>query len=123
MGGVKNNRTVFAGMAVLSQDRTKWIEIELKLPYETSDSGAIYLNGEIYLFGGLNNPKALYKLDKNLKWIRLADMNVGRWDIQNSCLEWNGDIWVFGGLDRGNIENLKSVERYDPKENKWTLMA
>ena len=122
MGGVKNNRTAFAGMAVLSQDRTKWIEIELELSYEASGSGAIYLNGEIYLFGGWGNPKALYKLDKNLKWIRLADMNVGREGISNNCLEWNGDIWVFGGIDE-NDKYLKSVERYDPKENKWTLMA
>ena len=122
MGGKKNNGNDFAGMAVLSQDRTKWIEIELELPYEASDSGAIYLNGEIYLFGGRRNPKALYKLDKNLKWIRLADMNVGRRWISNNCLEWNGNIWVFGGQDE-NDKPLKSVERYDPKENKWTLMA
>ena len=109
-------------MAVLSRDRTKWIEIELELPYRASDSGAIYLNGEIYLFGGFMNRKVLYKLDKNLKWIRLADMNVGRGGIENSCLEWNGDIWVFGGEDE-NGKYLKSVERYDPKENKWTLMT
>ena len=123
MGGRKNNNTAYAGMAVLSQDRTKWIEIQLELPYKALGSGAIYLNGEIYLFGGWNNPEVLYKLDKNLKWIRLADMNVGRWMIQKSCLEWNGYIWVFGGWDRENKEYLKSVERYYPKENKWTKMA
>ena len=109
-------------MAVLSQDRTKWIEIEMGLPCVAFGSGAIYHNGEIYLFGGWRSRKALYKLDKNLKWIRLADMNEGRRYITNSCLEWNGDIWVFGGKDE-NGKRLKSVERYDPKEDKWTLMA
>ena len=122
MGGGKYKNTASAGMAVLSRDRTKWIEIELEIPYKPLGRGAIYLSGEIYLFGGLRNPKALYKLDKNLKWIRLADMNVGRWGIENSCLEWNGNIWVFGGTGE-NLKPLKSVERYDSKENKWTLMA
>ena len=109
-------------MKNVGRRRTKWIEIELELPYEAYGSGAINLNGEIYLFGGVSNRKALYKLDKNLKWIRLADMNVGRRRISNSCLEWNGYIWVFGGDDE-NDKPLKSVERYDPKKNKWTLMA
>ena len=121
IGGLKNNKTEYAGVAVLSGDRSEWIELNLKLPYEASGSGAVYLNGEIYLFGGIRNLKALYKLDKNMKWIRLADMNEGRNYITNSCLEWNGYIWVFGGVNEKD-EFLKSVERYDPKEDKWTRM-
>ena len=108
-------------MAVLSADRSEWIELKLKLPYKDLGSGAVYLNGEIYLFGGRNNPNALYKLDKNIEWIRLVDMNEGRKYITNSCSEWNGYIWVFGGDDEKG-EELKSVERYDPKEDKWTRM-
>ena len=107
-------------MTVLSADRSEWIELKVKLPYEGLGSGAVYLNGELYLFGGLNL-KALYKLDKNMKWIRLADMNERRRFITNSCLEWNGYIWVFGGENEKD-EHLKSVERYDPKEDKWTRM-
>ena len=120
LGGNKN-KTQCAGIAVLSGDRSEWIELKLKLPYGANGSGVVYLNGEIYLFGGINNPKALYKLDKNMEWIRLADMNEGRRGITNSCLEWNGYIWVFGGVNE-KVEYLKSVERYDPKENKWTQM-
>ena len=108
-------------MAVLSADRSEWIELKLKLPFYANGSGAVYLNGEIYLFGGVNYPKALYKLNKNMTWIRLADMNERRKYITNSCLEWNGYIWVFGGWNEKD-ELLKSVERYDPRENKWAQM-
>lgn len=121
MGGLKNHGTVKSGMAVLSGDRSEWIETELTLPYSAWCSGAVYLNGEIYLFGGENNLKTTYKLDKNMEWIRLADMNDGRKFIANNCLEWNGYILVFGGQDNEDT-CLKSVERYDPTADKWTRM-
>ena len=101
-------------MVILKQDR--WIKLALKLPKILDVGGAVYLDGEIYIFGGWMD-KELYKLDnKTLKWIRLADMNEGRQYIRNSSVEWNGSIWVFGGFF------LESVERYDPKEDKWIKM-
>ena len=94
----------------------------LKLPKELVTGGAVYLDGEIYIFGGYKMEKELYKLDnKTLKWIRLADMNEWRISITNSSVEWNGSIWVFGGLAVDKMAS-KSVERYDPKENKWIKM-
>lgn len=116
-------------VVVLSSGKTEWIKRQLKLPYMALDSGAVYLNGALYLFGGAENSavpkagpaKALYKLDNEMKWKRLANMNVGRRKITNSCLEWNGCIWVFGGRDRDKT-SLQSVERYDPKKNQWVQM-
>ena len=105
-------------MVILKQD--KWIKLALKLPKKLYTGGAVYLDGEIYIFGG-SLYKELHKLDnKTLKWIRLADMNEDRRYISNSSVEWNGSIWVFGGSDGRSY--LKSVERYDPKENKWIKM-
>ena len=102
-------------MVILKED--KWIKLALKLPKKLFRGGAVYLDGEIYIFGGWQMKKELYKLDnKTLEWIRLADMNEGRWGITNNSVDWNGSIWVFGA------SNLKSVERYDPKENKWIKM-
>ena len=102
-------------MVILKQDR--WIKLALKLPKQLYEGGVVYLDGEIYIFGGWHMAKELYKLDnKTLEWIRLADMNETRWGINNSSVEWNGSIWVFGGW------KLRSVERYDPKENKWIKM-
>ena len=107
-------------MVIWKQDR--WTKSALKLPKVLFRGGAVYLDGEIYVFGGCWTAKELYKLDnKTLKWIRLADMNEGRAGIINSSVEWNGSIWVFGGWDIVS-SFLKSVERYDPKENKWIEM-
>ena len=108
-------------MVILKED--KWIKLALKLPEILVTGGAVYLDGEIYIFGGIFMKKELYKLDnKTLEWIRLADMNEGRRDITNSSVEWNGSIWVFGGRNNARAGDLKSVERYDPKENKWIKM-
>lgn len=108
-------------MAVWNSTRSKWIQLNLELPYGTGWGGAVYLNEEIYIFGGFPNPKTLYKLGKNMKWTQLADMNEERTRISNCSLEMNGFIWVFGG-QTGGFKCLKSVERYDPNEDKWTLM-
>ena len=109
-------------MAVLSADRSTWTELKLKLPYKAQVSGAAYLNGEIYLLGGDNKPKALYKLDKIMKWKPLTDMNVARRFIASSCFDLNGDIWAVGGRGKGNESCLNSVEKYDLMENVWMNM-
>ena len=99
-------------MIVLKGDR--WIKLPLKLPREFAAGGAVYLHGEIYIFGG-SLGKETYKLDSTRsKWSRLADMNEKHNYIANSSLAWNGGIWVFGGW------LSKCIERYDPVENKWT---
>lgn len=104
-------------MTTLNRDRSKWSILPLKLPKAFAAGGAVYLDDELYIFGG-TLCKESYKMGKHLKWARLTDMNDARVGIQNSCLEWNGSIWVFGGLDLGNF--LKTVERYDPIRNTWT---
>ena len=102
-------------MVILKED--KWIKMPLELPNRLVSEGAVYLDGEIYVFGGFCMSTQLYKLDnKTLEWIRLEDMNEERWGISNSIVVWNGSIWVFGGYD------LRSVERYDLKEKKWINM-
>lgn len=80
------------------------------------------LHEEMYIFGGTGMSKKLYKMNEDLEWIQLASMNAGRAWITNSCLEWNGFIWVLGGYNAETKGVLKSVECYDPKLDKWTLM-
>ena len=120
LGGQKEDKTCHDELILLMENR--WIKLALKIPKKTSAGGALYLENDLYIFGGGFMTKELYKLDKKtFKWIQLADMNEERLIISNSSLEWNGSIWVFGGQD-GNTKCLKSVERYDPKENKWNKM-
>ena len=102
-------------------NENNWTKSHLKLPEKFRDCGTVFLNGEIYIFGGWGVGKELYKLElRTLKWTRLADMNERRTLISSSCLEWNEYIWVLGGDSGGQTQ--QSVERYDPKENKWTKM-
>lgn len=105
----------------MNSDRSEWIPLQLKLPHPTAGGGAVYLNRELYIFGGIRKPRALFKLNKNMKWIQLADMNFEREWITHSSLEWNGYIWVFGGYN-SEEGTLKSVERYDPIEDTWDEM-
>lgn len=109
-------------MAVLSRDKSKWLQFNQPRFSSLSGGGVVYLNGEIYSIGGYSSSKRLQKLDKKLKWIELAGMNRGRLGIENSCLVWNGAIWVLGGYDWETEEYLNSVERYYPEEDKWTEM-
>ena len=108
--------------AVLNQD--EWLRLQMKVPQDIHlEGGAVCLNDEMYLVGEYFHHRGLYKLDENnYNWIRLADMQVGRQWITNSCLEWNGSIWVFGGEKEETGEYLNSVERYDPSGNKWITM-
>ena len=99
----------------------KWIEWGVKLPEPFANGGAVCLDGEIYIFGGTLEKRS-YKLDRNLIWIPLDDLKEKRGGIANSSLEWNGSIWIFGGSPddiKCGKKSLKSVERYDPEENKW----
>lgn len=111
----------FDEMLVLNRDKSAWNKLILKLPHKIVGGGAIHLNGEIYIFGGYNMNKNLYKLDKSFEWNQLADMNQGRIDITNSSVMWRGQIFVFGGVN-GVAGPLNTVERYDPGLNQWTNM-
>lgn len=91
----------------------------LRLPLGRQIGGVVCLNGELYIIAGAC--KNLLLLDKNMKWIDKADLNVSREWIANSCVECDGYIWVLGG-ENDKSWSTSSVERYDPKEDKWTLM-
>ena len=110
MGGDRDNTK----MTIWNRGESTWTVSRMELPDHILSVGAVYLNDELYI---INCYKSLFKLDENMEWKQLADMNEERGDINNSCLEWNGYIWIFGGEDRDSVEVLKSVERYDPKQN------
>lgn len=109
-------------MAILDRKTSKWIELQLKLPHKIDDGGVVCLNDEIYIIGGFEKPKRLHKLSKNFKWTPLSNMTVARRCMANACLALDGCIWVFGGYALETNEYFKTVERYDPQENKWTKM-
>lgn len=122
LGGLKETKPL-KEMVVLDRSGSySWIQLALKLPDKSMGGGAACLNGEIHIFGGFPGYKSTQKLDGNMKWTCLADMNIGRTYITNSSVELNGSIWVLGGWDPEKRQHLNSVERYDPKADKWMEM-
>ena len=102
-----------------------WIDTRLKLPYKTYRHGAVILNDAFHVFGGQdltdNAVNMHYKLNKKLTWERLADMNHPLAMGANSCAVFDGCIWVFGGSNGKDIH--KSIEKYDPITNSWTILG
>lgn len=71
--------------------------------------------------GGRDNEKKLnsvecYIPNKN-EWIPIEPMNEIRLGAQAGVA--NGALFVFGGRDE---RVSATIERYDPEENKWTLV-
>lgn len=87
---------------------------------------AIYNNGFVYVFGGVNNKGFLRECERYC----LAD---GTWsDINNmcktrtltSCCNFNSDsIYVFGGYCNEEKKELDLIERYDLKTNKFVALS
>lgn len=57
------------------------------------------------------------------KWTEVAPLKTSR--VQSAVATHSGFIYVFGGACRSNAQStmLTSVERYDPKKDKWTKMT
>lgn len=110
-------------IAILNANRSKWIEIAVELPPDIQEAAVVHLDEQIYIIGGDYDRSKLRRLSTDYEWEDLAEMHVGRSGIGKSCLELNGFIWVCGGLDGKDVEGLRSMERYDPGENKWFKMA
>ena len=112
LGDIDNKK-----MTIWNRGKSTWTVSRMEFP--RLPVGVVYLDDELYL---TTHGKKFFKLDKNMEWRRLANMNEKRGWINNGCLGWNGYIWMFGGWNWDREEVLKSVERYDPKEDKWTRM-
>ena len=107
------------------ENAQRWEELTIRLPYAVSRHGAQFLNDHIYIFGGGSERNEIlnttYKLSKNLKWDRVANMKERRYAISNSSVILNNCIWVLGGCS--GQEWLNSVEVYNPAINEWLYMA
>ena len=98
-----------------------WKHLDLKMPFCAVHFGAVTVNNELYIFeGGTDELYELTGSGNKKKWLKLCDMVEKRSGITNSSLEFDGCIWVMGGTDNGA---LQTVEKYDPKQNRWSLAA
>ena len=107
---------------MLDCTKKQWKKLMVKLPYKASFHGTILLRNAIYVFGGKdqseNTLNYLYMLDSTNTWVKKANMNERRRGINNSSVEFNGEIWVMGGCTEAKVHS--SVEKYNAISNTWT---
>ncbi|KFV52802.1 hypothetical protein N341_06758 [Tyto alba] len=89
------------------------------------NAGVCALNGKLYIVGGSDpyGQKGLKNCDVfdpvTKSWTSCAPLNIRR--HQSAVCELGGYLYIMGGAESWNC--LNSVERYNPENNTWTLMA
>ncbi|NXJ11450.1 NS1BP protein, partial [Odontophorus gujanensis] len=86
------------------------------------NAGVCALNGKLYVVGGSDpyGQKGLKNCDvASVRAFNLWHLLAGR--HQSAVCELGGYLYIIGGAESWNC--LSSVERYNPENNTWTLMA
>lgn len=82
------------------------------------------LSGTIFAIGGQAGSKALDSVECYVPavnmWVPVSAMNVGRSAPQAGVA--NNILYVYGGWNDNILSGLNTLERYDAKENTWTLV-
>ncbi|XP_077307112.1 kelch-like protein 10 [Lithobates pipiens] len=101
----------------------RWIDITHDMESPRAYHGTAYLNGYVYLVGGLDGIEYLNSVTRfdpvKKIWQKVAPMNDKRCYVSTAVLE--NQIYAMGGYD-GHIR-LNSAECYDPETNQWDLIA
>ncbi|NWR19069.1 NS1BP protein, partial [Emberiza fucata] len=89
------------------------------LSFCPASTGVCALNGKLYIVGGSDpyGQKGLKNCD--CWWLSVLALVAGR--HQSAVCELGGYLYIIGGAESWNC--LNSVERYNPENNTWTLMA
>lgn len=103
-------------------------DIEPSAPM-TFDCAAVTMCRYIYLIGGMSMQEVAevkrtvqrYDVEKQA-WATVADMCEPRYEL--TAVNYKDKfIFVFGGIDgSAHRECLKTVERYDPREDRWSYV-
>lgn len=98
----------------------QWFEVAPMLTARTFLATAV-LSGTLFAIGGRNAGSCLNSVEYYVpgvnKWVSIAPMNAKRSYHQAGVA--NNILFVFGGYDG---KSLKTLEKYSPAENKWTLV-
>ncbi|NXY18973.1 NS1BP protein, partial [Atrichornis clamosus] len=85
------------------------------------NAGVCALNGKLYIVGGSDpyGQKGLKNSAAGCCWCLTVCLVAGR--HQSAVCELGGYLYIIGGAESWNC--LNSVERYNPENNTWTLLA
>lgn len=103
-------------------------DIEPSAPM-TFDCAAVTMGRYIYLIGGMSMQEVAevktvqrYDVEKQT-WASVADMCEPRYELTAVNYK-DKSIFVFGGTDgSAHRECLKSVEKYDPQQDRWSYVT
>ncbi|CAB3403975.1 unnamed protein product [Caenorhabditis bovis] len=120
-------------------DNVEWFDVEnrqwerskIVLPMKIAYHGAAIIDQDLYIFGGSDGMRfkcETWKFSGQTgEWKRCDQMMDPRNYITNSCVVYDGKIYVFGGQCGRMINNRNhrcdTAEVYDPKIDKWTYIA
>ena len=100
-----------------------WFSIS-GMNHKRSEFELVALDGKLYAIGGLERPCSY------MNSVDVFDPNLGTWSeatplrtprARFAAAVWNGAIYVIGGV--GQLEYLKSVEKYSPDSEKWIFVS
>jgi hypothetical protein len=124
LGGVslKNKELSFEKRVEVFNTITHEVSFAQPLPVPTRINSAVFLNGNIFVFGGTYPNKGRFKASSVVavlkiaqkKWVRAADMPTEK---ATRAVVKDGLIYVVGGYD--GTSSLNVFERFDPQLNKW----
>ncbi|XP_054167852.1 kelch-like protein diablo [Oppia nitens] len=103
-----------------------WHQVgSLSLP--TSYMGATVLNDTMYICGGISSGHSYedcehYLVDRDKWYLTLQPMLTDRHNLE-LVAHSDGYMYAIGGYSYKNSGDLNTMERFDPKIQKWTQMA
>ena len=111
-------------LRVLDYKNKQWRMLSLKVPRSRLEPALVNLNDEIYMIGGRSNDnrdygETCFKLTKELQWVEIARLRNRITNIANSCVEFNGCIWIMGGNELSEYSGSKKTKIYNKNEDAW----
>ena len=98
-----------------------WTEMHHMNVVRFSPALAIF-QGLVCVIGGINKISAECLNQTTNAWSYLPPMKTPR--ARAAAVELHGELYVIGGINNhGNIQDLKSVEKYNPVTRKWMEVA
>ncbi|XPF95239.1 Kelch repeat-containing protein [Colwellia sp. RE-S-Sl-9] len=124
IGGVslKNKEFRYENRVEIFDTITHEVSFAKPLPYPTRINSAVFLNNNIFVFGGAYPNKSelvasalvsVYSVKQN-KWMRAADMPTAK--TTRSVVK-DDKIYLVGGYNHKSALNV--FEEFNPKTNKW----
>jgi len=119
---IKDNKLLFEKRVEVFNTITHEVSFAPPLPMRTRINSAVFLKGNIFVFGGIYPYKGRFiaspivsvlKIDQN-KWVRAADMPTTK---STKAIVKEDLIYLVGGYN--GKSSLKTFERFDPISNKW----